>query len=43
MQKQLGTKHNKSNEGRQEKNGGVKGRNRSAEDLDRDTGEEQST
>ena len=34
---------NKSNEGRQEKNGGVKGRDGSAEGLDRETGEEQIT
>ena len=36
---QLGTKNSKSNEGRQEKNGGVKGRDGSAEELDRQTGE----
>ena len=30
-----------SNEGRQAKNGGVKGRDGSAEELDRETGEEQ--
>ena len=41
--KQLGAKNSKSNEGRQAKNGGVKGRDRSAEELDRETGEEQST
>ena len=34
-------KNSKSNEGRQEKNGGVKGRDGSAEELDRETGEEQ--
>ena len=34
VQKQLGTKNSKSNEGRQEKNGGVKGRDRHAEQLD---------
>ena len=31
------------NEGRQAKNGGVKGRDGSAEELDRETGEEQIT
>ena len=41
--KQLGPKSSKSNEGRQAKNGGVKGRDRSAEELDRETGEEQIT
>ena len=43
VRKQLGTKNSKSNEGRQEDNGGVKGSDRSAEDaeeLDRETGEE---
>ena len=43
VRKQLGTKHFKSNEGRQEKNGGVIGRDGSAEELDRETGEEQTT
>ena len=43
MRKQLGTKNSKSNEGRQEKNGGVKGRAMSAEEIDRETGEEQTT
>ena len=33
MRKQLGPKNSKSNEGRQAKNGGVKGRDRSAEGL----------
>ena len=43
MRKQLGTKNSKSNEDR-EKNGGVKeGRDRSAEELDRETGKEQTT
>ena len=42
VRKQLGTKNNKSREGRQEKNGGVKGRDGSAEELDRETGEEQT-
>ena len=41
MPKQLGTKNIKSNEGRQEKNGGVKGRDGSADELERETGEEQ--
>ena len=35
--------NSKSNEGRQEMNGGVKGRYGSAEELDRETGEEQTT
>ena len=43
MRKQLGSKNSKSNEGRQEKNGGVKGRDGSAKELDRETGEEQTT
>ena len=43
MRKQQGTKNSKSKEGRQEKNGGVKGRDGSAEELDRETGEEQAT
>ena len=43
VRKQLGTKNSKSNEGRQEKNGGVKGRDGSAEELDRETSEEQIT
>ena len=43
VRKQLGTKNSKSNEGRQEKNGGVKGRDASAEELDREIGEEQIT
>ena len=43
VRKQLGMKNSKSNEGRQEKNGGVKGRDWSAEELDRETGEEQIT
>ena len=43
VRKQMGTENSKSNEGRQAKNGGVKGRNRSAEELDRETGEEQTT
>ena len=43
MRKQLRTESSKSNEGRQEKNGGVKGRDMSAEELDRETGEEQTT
>ena len=43
VRKQLGTKNSKSNEGRQAKNGGVKGRDWSADELDRETGEEQIT
>ena len=39
----LGTKSSKGNEGRQEKNGGIKGRDGSAEELDGQTGEEQIT
>ena len=39
---QLGMKNSKSVEGRQEKNGGVKGRDMRAEELDRETGEEQT-
>ena len=35
VRKQLGPKNSKSTEGRQEKNGGVKGRDGSAEELDR--------
>ena len=42
VRKQLGTKNSRSKEGRQEKNGGVKGRDGSAEELDRETGEEQT-
>ena len=43
VQKQLGTKNSKSNKGREAKNGGVKGRDGSAEEFDRETGEEQIT
>ena len=43
VRKQLGTQNSKSNKGRQAKNGGVKGRDGSAEELDRETGEEQIT
>ena len=43
MREQLGPKNSKSNEGRQAKNGGVKGRDGSAEELDRETGQEQIT
>ena len=43
MRKQLGPKNSMSNEGRQAKNGGVKGRGGSAEELDGETGEEQIT
>ena len=41
MRKQLGPKNSKSNESRQANNGGVKGRDGSAVELDRETGEEQ--
>ena len=40
VRKQLGPKHSKSNEGRQANNRGVKGRDGSAEELDRETEEE---
>ena len=43
MRKQLGTQNSRSNEGRQEKNGGVKGRDGIAVELDIETGEEQIT
>ena len=44
VRKQLGTKNGKSNEGRQSKKGGVKGRDDgSAKELDRETGEEEIT
>ena len=43
VRKPLGAKNSRSKEGRQEKECGVKGRYRSAEELDRDTGEEQTT
>ena len=43
VRKQLGTQNSMSNEGRQEKNSGVKVRDRSAEELDRETGEKQTT
>ena len=43
VRKQLGTKNSKSNEDRQGKNGGVEGRDGSAEELDREPGEEQAT
>ena len=43
VRKQPGTENNKSKEGRQEMNGGAKGRDASAEELDRETGEEQIT
>ena len=36
VRKQLGMKNSRSNEGRQEKTGGVKGRDWSAEELDRE-------
>ena len=41
--KQLGPNNSKSNEGRQANNGGVKGRDRSAEELNTETGQEQIT
>ena len=41
VRKQLGMNNIKSIEGRQEKNGGVKGRDGSAEELNRETCEEQ--
>ena len=43
VRKQLGPKNSKSNEGRQAKNGGAKGTDGCAEELDRETGEEQIT
>ena len=43
VRKQLGTKNSKINEGRHEKNGGVKGRDGSVDELHRETGEEQIT
>ena len=44
VRKQVGTKNSKSNEGRADRrteNGGVKGRDGSAEELDRENGEEE--
>ena len=43
VRKQLGPKNSKSDKGRQAKNGGVKGRDGNAEELDRETCEEQIT
>ena len=44
VQKQFGTKMARvTRADAQEKNGGVKGRDRSTEELDRETGEEQTT
>ena len=43
MRKQLSTKISMSKEGRQAKNGGVKGRDGSAEGLARETGQKQIT
>ena len=43
VRKQLGPKNSKCNESRQAKNGGVKGRDGSVEELDRETDEEQIT
>ena len=43
VRQQLGKKNSKSNDGRQERNVGVMGRDGSAEELDKETGEEQTT
>ena len=43
MRKKLGTRNSRSNEDKQEKNGVVKGGEGSAEELDGETGEEQTT
>ena len=43
VRKQLGPRNSKSVEGRQANNGGGKARDGSAEELDRETGEEQMT
>ena len=43
VRKQLGPKNSKSNVGRQAKNGGVQGRDGSAEELHTEAGEEQIT
>ena len=43
VRNQLGLKNSKSNESRQANNGGVKGRDGSAVELDGETGEEQIT
>ena len=44
LREQLGPANSQSNEGRQAKNGGVKGsRDGSAEELDRETGDEKTT
>ena len=43
VRQQMGSKNSKSNEGRQPKNGGVKGRDGSSEKLHRETAEEQIT
>ena len=43
QQQRLQVCESKSNESRQAKNRGVKGRDRSAEELDRETGQEQIT
>ena len=43
VRKQLGTENSKSNECKQEKNGGVEGRDGSVAAIDRETGEEQTT
>ena len=41
--KTTGSENSKSNEGRQANNGVVQGRDRSAQELDRETGQEQIT
>ena len=43
VRQQLGKKNSKSNDGRQERNVGVKGRDGSVEELDKETDEEQIT
>ena len=43
VRKQLGPKKSKSNDGRQAKNRGDKGRDWCSEELNRETGEEQIT
>ena len=43
VRKQLGPKNSKRNEGRQANYGGVKGRDGGAEELNRETGEAQTT
>ena len=43
VRKQLGPNNSRSKEGSQENNGRVKGRSRTAEELDRETGEKKTT